>query len=106
MGKQYYRQMQGELKFSLNFMVYFRLLQFLRNIDACHWGNIKQKLIFYNFWKCLEFFPYSHNGFPTIIRVKAYLSGTTKNKPPQIYRNVGFILINERTNFRKQFPIF
>jgi hypothetical protein len=38
-------------------------------------------------------------GSPTTIWVNAYLGGTTKNHPPQNHRNVGFILINERTNF-------
>jgi hypothetical protein len=58
---------------------------------------------------CLRMFrilPYFQNGFPTTIWVKAYLGGTTKNHPPHNHVNVDFILINEKTNFKKQFPIF
>jgi hypothetical protein len=60
-----------------------------------------QKLVFAMFENVYKFLPYFQNGFPTTFWVKSYLSGTTKNHPPQNHRNVGFILINERTNFKK-----
>jgi hypothetical protein len=38
--------------------------------------------------------------------VKAYLGDTTKNHPPQNHKNVGFILINERKNSKKNYQSF
>jgi hypothetical protein len=37
---------------------------------------------------------------------EGFLGGTTKSHPPQNHKNVDFILIDERTNFKKQFPTF
>jgi hypothetical protein len=34
------------------------------------------------------------------------LGGIAKNHPPQNHKNVGFILINEKTNFKKKSQFF
>jgi hypothetical protein len=76
-----------------------------RIIVTCHWRDIRQKLVFAMFENVYKFF-HIFKMFPTTIWVKAYLGGTTRNHPPQNRKNVDFILINERTNFKKQLPMF
>jgi hypothetical protein len=98
--------MQGELKSSLKL---YDLFQCIVTSQESLLLVIEETLGKNQFLQCLKLFQfllYSQNWFPTTIWVKAYLRGTIKNHPPQNHKNVGFILINERTNFKKQFPIF